>query len=213
MVERGNGPVQTPRIRFHDAGSIGTAGSGAHHMKSVGAGERGATIVEMAIVLPLLLLLVVGMLELGLAFRSYLTVSAAARDGVRVASLAGNDPDADCFVLQEVGGTLAGGSAIDNLQRVEIYKASPGTGAVVGSPNVYTLTVGGDPTDCSDWAGSDSGYPQTARQTISGPGQPLDIVGVRVLVQEAWITGLFPFNGTYQIDERSVSRLEPEAYQ
>jgi hypothetical protein len=182
-------------------------------MKSVGAGERGATIVEMAIVLPLLLLIVIGMLELGLAFRSFLTVSAAASDGVRVASLAGNDPDADCFVLQEIGGTLSGGSVIENLQQVEIYKASPGTGAVVGSPNVYTLTSGGDPADCSDWSGSSAGYPQTTRQTISGPGMQLDIVGVRVLVEEAWITGLFPFTGTYEVDERSVTRLEPEAYE
>ena len=188
------------------------AGSGAHRMKSVGAGERGATIVEMAIVLPLLLLIVIGMLELGLAFRSFLTVSAAARDGVRVASLAGNDPDADCFVLQEVGGVLGPGGIIDNLERVEIYKASQGSGAVVGSPNVYVFS-GPDPADCGDWSGSDAGYPQATRQTISGPGLQLDLIGVRVLVEESWITGLFPFSGIYEVDERSISRLEPEAYE
>jgi hypothetical protein len=176
--------------------------------------ERGATLVEMAIVMPLLLLLVIGMLEIGLAFRSFLTVSAAARDGVRVAALAGNDPTADCFVLQEVGSVLGPGGIIDGLQQVEIFKASPGSGLAEGT-NVYTLNSGGDPTDCADWSGSDDGYPQTSRQTISGAGSSgrLDIIGVRVVVDESWITGLYPFTGSYEVDERAISRLEPEAYE
>lgn len=182
------------------------------HERATSRGEHGATIVEMAIVLPLLLLLVIGMLEIGLAFKSFLTVSAAARDGVRVASLAGTNPDADCFVIQDVGGTLATGGVIENLQRVEIYKASPGTGDPMGI-NEYTL-IGDDPRNCAHWDGSDSGYLQgPTRQTISGPGQALDIVGVRVLVNESWVTGMFPFRGNYQVDERAISRLEPEAYE
>jgi len=68
--------------------------------------ERGATLVEMAIVLPLLLRLAIGLMEMGIATKEYLTVSTAVRDGVRVAALAGNDPDADCAVLREVGSIL-----------------------------------------------------------------------------------------------------------
>lgn len=176
------------------------------------AAEHGATIVEMAIVLPVLLLLIIGMLELGLAFRSFLTVSAAARDGSRVAALAGNEIGADCATLVELGGTLGGGGVLEGLDRVVIFKASAGTGNPVAS-NIYTLNSSGDPTDCASWNRSSYAYPEASRQTISGPGLQLDIVGVRVVTDEAWVTGLFPFRGTYTVDEISLSRLEPEAYQ
>ncbi len=175
--------------------------------------ERGATIVEMAIVLPILLLLVIGMLELGVAFKSYLTVSSAVRDGARVAAIAGNDPQADCAVLREVGAALASGGEIAGLQRVEIFKASPGTGAMVGTPNTYTLDIGGDPVDCVDWSLHSYGYPETSRGTIVGPSSQLDIIAVRVLVDRSWITGLSPFNGNYTMDDQSLRRLEPEAYE
>ena len=51
--------------------------------------ESGAAAVEFAIVLPVLLLLVFGIIEFGLLFNRYITVTHAAREGVRVASLAG----------------------------------------------------------------------------------------------------------------------------
>ncbi|MBB1021338.1 pilus assembly protein [Dietzia sp. E1] len=49
--------------------------------------ERGATAVEFALVLPLLLLLVLGIIEFGRAYHLQTTLSNAARDGVRVMAL------------------------------------------------------------------------------------------------------------------------------
>lgn len=214
MAMRGNGSVQTPQVEFHVAEAVGAHRKGVGNCMSreASADERGATIVEMAIVLPLLLLLIIGMLELGLAFRSFLTVSAAARDGSRVASLAGNEIGADCATLVEVGGTLATGGILDGLDRVVIFKAEPGGGAPVAS-NVYTLNSSGDPSVCTTWNRTTNGYPEATRQTISGPGSPLDIIGVRIVSDESWVTGLFPFRGTFTVDESSLSRMEPEAYE
>ena len=48
--------------------------------------ERGAALVEMALVTPLLVLLVFGILEFGLAFRDRLTVSNATSSPVVVLS-------------------------------------------------------------------------------------------------------------------------------
>ena len=56
-------------------------------------GERGATAVEFAFILPLLLVLVLGIAEFGRAFQVSGTLSAAAREGVRVMALQ-NDPAA-----------------------------------------------------------------------------------------------------------------------
>lgn len=56
-----------------------------HHIPQ--SSERGAVAAEFAIILPALLLLIFGMLQLGLAFQRQEAVHAAAREGARVASL------------------------------------------------------------------------------------------------------------------------------
>ena len=55
--------------------------------------ERGASAVEFAFIVPLLILLVLGIAEFGHAFQVQGTLSAAAREGVRVMALQ-NDPTA-----------------------------------------------------------------------------------------------------------------------
>ena len=55
--------------------------------------ERGATAVEFALIVPLLIMLVIGIAEFGRAFQVQGTLSAAAREGVRLMALQ-NDPAA-----------------------------------------------------------------------------------------------------------------------
>jgi len=54
--------------------------------------ERGAVLIEFVLVLPLLLLLLVGMFDLGFAFQQYQAVTNAAREGARMAVLPGYSP-------------------------------------------------------------------------------------------------------------------------
>ena len=82
--------------------------------------ERGAALVEMAMVTPLLVLLVFGILEFGLAFRDRLTVSNATQSAGRVAAALGNSDEADYAVLQAVEQSLgilpgAGGGIIKHV--------------------------------------------------------------------------------------------------
>ncbi len=51
--------------------------------------ERGSQLIEFALVLPLLLLVVLGILDFGLLFQRYEAVTNAAREGARVAVLSG----------------------------------------------------------------------------------------------------------------------------
>jgi Flp pilus assembly protein TadG len=57
-----------------------------HPRKSL-AREDGQTFVEFAIVLPILVLLVFGIAQFGLAFRNYLAITDAARVGARAAAV------------------------------------------------------------------------------------------------------------------------------
>jgi len=53
--------------------------------------EHGQALVEMALVLPLFFLLLFGVIEMGRVGYAYITVSHAAREGGRVATLGGTD--------------------------------------------------------------------------------------------------------------------------
>jgi Flp pilus assembly protein TadG len=50
-------------------------------------GERGAVAVEFALLLPLLLMIVFGFIDFGRAFHTQITLTQAAREGVRLAAL------------------------------------------------------------------------------------------------------------------------------
>jgi Flp pilus assembly protein TadG len=178
----------------------------------MGKGEisRGATMVEVAMVFPLMILLTVTLLELGLAFRDFLTVSFTARDAARVGSLAGNDPDADCDLIQSVVAGF-GPSGVDGVV-IKIFKANEGTGnPEVGKTNTWTLTSG-DPTDCTDWTVLET-WPSTTRQVNVGPSTKLDILGVSIETTHEWITGLPPWRGEMDINRTALQRLEPEAFE
>lgn len=55
--------------------------------------QRGAVAVEFAIVLPVLLTLVLGIMEFGRAYNAQISLTNAAREGVRVMAIS-NDPAA-----------------------------------------------------------------------------------------------------------------------
>jgi len=53
--------------------------------------ETGQAVVELALVVPVLVLLLLGIAEFGRLYGAYLTVEQAAREGARVAALGGSD--------------------------------------------------------------------------------------------------------------------------
>jgi Flp pilus assembly protein TadG len=117
--------------------------------------ERGAAIVEMAFVTPLLLLLILGIVEFGFVFGQYNEVRHAALEGSRVAAVsnANLDQDSDgdfdatdielrtCSVLNLGSGTATvqltqAGSAIGDTATITITRATP---SLSGAPLVSSL--------------------------------------------------------------------------
>src|SRR5688572_8795963 len=55
--------------------------------------EHGQSLVELALILPLLLLLVLGTVDVGMGFKTYIGLTNAAREGVRWISIHPSDQD------------------------------------------------------------------------------------------------------------------------
>ena len=175
--------------------------------------EGGATLIEAAVIMPIMILIMIGTLEIGLAFKDYLTVSYGTREGSRVGALAGNDINADCAIVHSVLDIIGGASSMERFEQLQIFAADPDTGnRIVSKTNTWTF-VGNDPYDCAnDWTIVEN-WPATSRNVIFGSSSQLDIIGVRVEYTHDWITGFPPFSGSFTVDEQTITRLEPEAFE
>ncbi len=93
--------------------------------------ERGASAVEFALIVPLLLVLVIGIVEFGHAFQVQGTISAAAREGVRAMALR-NDPVDARAVARDAAASLNPAITDDQIE-IEIVDgvgaSCPATGA------------------------------------------------------------------------------------
>lgn len=174
--------------------------------------ETGANLVEFAIVMPIVILVLLGILETGVAFRDFLAVSNAAKEGIRVVAAMGDDPTADCVALAQTTAALSTSVSLEQLVEIEIYRANANGDQISGDTNSYSLQPGGDPADCGDWTVNQFGWDPLDRNVVTGGSPPLDIAGVRVVYTHGWMTGFPPFTGSFTIDEATVSRLEPEEY-
>lgn len=120
-------------------------------------GGRGQSLVEFAMVMPLLVILIFGIIDFGMGLRSYISLSNATREGARFAAV-GNEAGAypaDCggsapTVVGRVCTTMEGLS-LDNLDSVSVAYpdgASPGNSVVVSADYTYQyITPLGDLLD------------------------------------------------------------------
>lgn len=172
--------------------------------------EGGSALVETAIVLSLLMVLSIGAFEWGMAFRDWLSVSSATREGARVAASAGTIGSADCAILEATAGSLL---SIDGsrIRFVDIYLADT-TGAPTSQRQTYKPfdAATDDPSNlrCNNWfAVNDTAYPPSARDNI---GAERDWVGVRLEFTHTWKTGLFWWSGGVTWSDRTIILMEPD---
>lgn len=183
-------------------------------------GDRGATLIEFAFVVPLLLLLAFGTAEMGLAWVTNNRVEGSTSMAARIAASSGSLAEADRSVLQSLRSSLPQ-EQLDRLDRVIIFKPTNGNGGVPsgcikpvgsssqvgvnGSCNTYTGATlrAAIPTDLG--AADDFWVPTSRRDRLA---QPPDYIGVWVRTTHGSKTGTFFDDMT--ITKTSIYRIQPD---
>ena len=186
--------------------------------------ERGAVIVELAMVVPILFTLVLGMYEIGMAWSASQTVVQASRGGARTVSQLGTFGAAD---QQAVLATLATfENDVADIQRIVIFDASGGSdlpagcdvaGVPTGNCNIYRavdFAAANDPTHF-DSNGDSAGCGASGASRYWCPdGDRSDSqvsaseVGVFVEFEAERASGFFG-SSPFTITRTTVMRVEP----
>jgi len=191
--------------------------------------DRGAILAESALITPLFIFIIFGIIEFGGAFRDYLTLSNAASQGTRTAAIQNNSASADWNTLQAIE-NASRAFPLSQIRRVVIFKASGPTDSVsaacktgvTGVANVCNVFLPADLAQTSapnTWlcpgTASQSSNPiafwcSTSRKvnlsdnSNNGP----DYVGIYIEMTHPWITGLF--GTSIVMSDTSITKLEPQ---
>jgi hypothetical protein len=189
-------------------------------------GDRGASLVELALVLPFLLLLGLGTSELGFAWVAHDRAQTSGAQAARVAAVSGSRLQTDRDILLALQVSLPP-DLLAKLDRVVIFKPASASGAVPtgcikaagntsetgnASCNTYTgatvrsvtatsmIRFGGGATAVDRyWA------PVTRKDTLAGPP---DYIGVWLRTTHENLTG--SFFGDTTLTKVTISRIQPD---
>ena len=179
--------------------------------------ERGAVMVEVAIIVPLLATLFLGVAELGFHVRDTQRVTAASQSGARVLSSAGDNRLADYDALMTMAAPLAVFED-GEIERIIVFvPEADGSlpsgceyGPLPGLCNHYDeASLALTPSDFTGTTSCgafdlDRFWCPLDRETDQG--SDIDWVGVRVEVRH---TSIAPFIGDSTVGDTTVMRLEP----
>jgi Flp pilus assembly protein TadG len=91
-----------------------------------GEGERGQSLVEFALIVPLFLLLMFAIVDFGMGFYSWITVTNAAREGARIGAVGADS----ATITQRVKDTA--GSLNNSNLTISVSNAKGNSGETVG---------------------------------------------------------------------------------
>ena len=149
--------------------------------------ERGAALVEFALVLPLLLVVIAGIVDFAFLFQRYEVITNAAREGARMASLSSPGTYNDAAVRSHVRSYVMAGLDMSDLSQV-----MPTTPDAVQVENV-ALTV--------DLGGGDTAIVPARKVTITYKHSFLLLGPMLALINGSW-------GDTMDIVSTSQMRLE-----
>lgn len=186
--------------------------------------SRGQSLVELAIAVPIVMLLLLGMLEFGFAFSHHLTLEYATREGARTGAALANGTtevactgtsNVDAYIIAAVQRVLTSpgaGVPVGRVSQIRIYKATA-TGGEAGPVNVWVPGTG--PTvDGSALLFNRSGPTGWDPCGRNNTAVNTDSVGVSLVYGYQYITPLGNIMGmvtptTLTISDRTVMALNP----
>jgi Flp pilus assembly protein TadG len=170
----------------------------------------GQTLVEFALILPLFMVLLLGVIEFAFMFNATLAINFASRNASLIAAEAGSQSTADCAILSKIESDV--GAPLDKtmIQKVTIYQADR-AGNQTALANTYTRTgsttcTGFTPNSVPYTLSGGSNYPQV-RASATTPGRcdmlagcpssttpntsiPMDSIGVTIVYRYTFKTPL-----------------------
>lgn len=192
--------------------------------------QAGQTLVEFALVLPMLILLFMALLEFALGFQAFMAINRASQNGAHLASIMGSQLGTDCLILREIEADVDVPNNPNHIVNVVIertYVAGSPTGEeqkYERSPSsALTCTLPGGEEITVPYAQTAYSYPEAQRcpvlggcPTLDPPRSTVDTVGVKVRYRHDWITPLSAIldvlpGGTngWAFTQRNIFRMEP----
>ncbi len=185
-------------------------------------------MVEAALITPLVMLMLFGIIEFGLLFRDELSASRATRESARTVAAAPRDADYDDAAIAAVDESLGALSPGDG-DEVVLFKAAvdEGTGRPLDHPIDDPDPISTCETSCLRWEYQDDAWqpdlskpgwpanpsdPGTGEQQNACAGEQ-DYFGVYVSINHAFLTPLIGdlFGGDFDVSDMTIMRLEPFA--
>jgi hypothetical protein len=195
--------------------------------------EAGQSLVEFALVIPMVMLLVMAVLEFALGFNAFVGLNRASQNAAHLAAISGNQLGADCLILREIEEDIQPPNDAAEIRSVIVERTAL-AGNVSYQQQTYTkpgswdctlpdgteITVPYAPTAN---AGGLPGYPEEQRcpvldgcAALDPPRSTVDNVGVRVQYRHSWATPLSTImdalpggaNG-WTFTQRNIFRMEP----
>lgn len=185
-------------------------------------GERGAALVEFAMVALILILLAAGAYDFGVGWRTGLAVNEGARAGARVGSSQGAKVEADFALLSSAKAALDSSGVLDEVTRVVIYRANgsdgkvptPCTNSNAGTCNILSGAQLRALPDSSSGAINSSGCVTNSIRRSWCPTTRKDVqieadyLGVWIQLEHPYTFDLIGDSVT--IEREAVMRLEPQ---
>lgn len=181
--------------------------------------ERGAALVEMAFVLPVLFLLIFGAVEYGLMFKERLTIASAASSAGRTGATMGTREEADIRILEALEAGLYDQVDEAVLIEVKIFRAD-NNGGMTSDVNTYQydpiVLPGCKWNPCPDpgvsgWGFGGTWTPDLRDTELNPGGGGLDVLGVEITYHHNAVTNLFSTLDR-NFAERALVRLEPDVF-
>ena len=225
MLERHHDTTQRRRCR---------PASWLRRLRSGEPGERGAVLAEAAIILPVVLTLILGVMEFGFIWKDDLAIANGVHAAARIGAASGSDQYADYNILQQIKSGTSGlpSNAIIGVivwEANTITTVPPSCTALIGSdssPNPSSgIANSGTGVYCNYDRGSDvTGLAKTAflNSCFSGPDHwwcpqsrvttfnsttTPDFVGVYIRINHNYVTRILGTSRT--LTDQAIMRIEP----